>query len=438
MKIKPVKYTVEEALAYHANNFSGGGKIEVISKVPARNAYDLTLAYTPGVADPCKVIEKEPEKVHDYTIKDNMVAVVSDGTAILGLGNIGPAAGMPVMEGKAVLFKMLGGVDAFPLCISTTDTEEIINFVKWIEPTFGGINLEDISAPRCFDILARLRKELDIPVFHDDQQGTAVVVLAGLLNALKIVGKKLEDVKIAVSGAGASGICVTKFVMTAGVRDAVLVDTRGIIYEGRKENMNPYKEEIARVTNREKKKGTIAEALEGVDVFIGLSAAGLVKKDMVRRMEKDPVVFAMANPVPEIMPEEALEAGAKVVASGRSDYPNQINNVLGFPGVFRGALDSMATDVNEEMMFAASKAISDLVTDDELREDYIITHPVDPRVMPAEAAAVAEAAVKTGVARKKVSYDEVHEHTKKLTEVNRERYDMMEEIWKKKGIIPKK
>jgi len=438
MKIKPVKYTVEEALAYHANNFSGGGKIEVISKVPARNAYDLTLAYTPGVAEPCKVIEKDPEKVHDYTARDNLVAVLTDGTAILGLGNIGPQAGMPVMEGKAVLFKMLAGVDAFPLCIGTTDTEEIIKFAKWIEPTFGGINLEDISAPRCFDILTRLRKELDVPVFHDDQQGTAVVVLAGLINALKIVGKKLEDIKVAVSGAGASGIYVTKLIMGAGVRDAVLVDTKGIIYEGRKENMNPYKEEIARTTNREKKKGGIAEALEGADVFLGLSVAGLVTKDMVKRMEKDPIVFAMANPVPEIMPEEALEAGAKVIATGRSDYPNQINNVLGFPGIFRGALDAKATDVNEEMLYAAAHALANLIPDDEVREDYIITHPVDPKVMPAEAAAVAEAAVKTGVARKKVTYQEVYEHTKKLVEVNRERYDMMEEIWKKHGILPKK
>ena len=429
-----VKYTVEEALEYHRNNFSGNGKIEVISKTPARNKQDLTLAYSPGVAETCRAISENPELVHDFTAKDNMIAVVTDGTAILGLGDIGPAAGHTVMEGKAVLFKMLAGVDAFPISLGTTDTEEIIHIVKMIATGFGGINLEDIAAPRCFEILGRLRKEMDIPVFHDDQHGTAVVVLAGMINALKLSGKEMKNVKVVVNGAGASGIACALLLHNAGVEDIILCDTRGAIYKGREENMNPFKDEVAEITNLDKIRGSLADAMQGADVFMGLSIAKQVDQDMVKSMSPAPIIMAMANPEPEIMPEDAQEAGAKIVATGRSDYPNQMNNVLGFPGIFRGALDVRATDVNEEMMVAAAHAIAGLVSENELKEDYIITSPVDPRVMPTEAAAVAKAAMDTGVARKQVDVKVVHEETKKKVEICNKRFDYTEKLLKEYGI----
>lgn len=407
------RFTKEEALNFHKNNFPGNGKIEVRSKVPVETFKDLTLAYTPGVAEPCKEIHTNPQMVHEYTAKDNMVAVVTDGTAVLGLGDIGPEAGLPVMEGKAVLFKSLAGVDAFPICLATKDPDKIIETVELMAPSFGGINLEDISAPRCFYIEEELKKRLDIPVFHDDQHGTAVVTLAGLLNALKLVGKKISDVKVVFSGAGAAGIACAKFYLAAGVKDVIVCDSKGIIYEGREEGMNLYKDEIAKITNKEGLQGSLADAMKGSDVFVGVSVAGIVTEDMVRSMADDPIVFACANPVPEIMPEKALKAGAKVVATGRSDYPNQINNVLGFPGIFRGALDVRAKDINEEMKVAAAEAIASLIPENELRPDYIITTPIDERVMPAEAAAVAEAAMKSGVARIKVDPEEVAERTRK-------------------------
>jgi malate dehydrogenase (oxaloacetate-decarboxylating) len=421
-----VKYTTEEVLEYHRNNFGGAGKFEITSKVPVRDAKDLTLAYTPGVADVCRAIERDPDKVHEYTAKDNTIVVLTDGTAVLGLGDIGPAAGLPVMEGKSVLFKMLAGVDAFPLCIATKDTEKIIDFAKNLAPCVGGINLEDISAPRCFDILKRLRAELSIPVFHDDQHGTAVVVLSGLINALKIVGKRLADVRIAVNGAGASGIAVTDLLMRAGAQHFVLCDTKGAIYRGRSVEMNPYKEAIAERTNLDMIKGTLADAMKGADVFLGLSVAKQVTGPMVRSMAKDPIVFAMANPEPEIMPEEAKAAGARIVATGRSDYPNQINNVLGFPGLFRGALSTRASDMNEAMFIAAANALASLVDASELREDYIITSPLDPRTMPTEARAVAQAAIDSGVAQLDVDPEWVYRYTAYLREVLDKRYAFFE------------
>ena len=348
-----------------------------------------------------------------------MVAVVTNGTAVLGLGDIGAGAGMPVMEGKAVLFKAFAGVDAFPICIDSKDVDEIVNVVKCIEPTFGGINLEDISAPACFEVEDKLKKISGIPIFHDDQHGTAIVTCAAMISALKLVGKKAEDVKVVVNGAGAAGIAVTKLLMTMGVKDVILCDSKGAVYESRPHGMNPYKEEIAAVTNRRKVQGSLAEALRGADVFIGLSVAGCVTREMVASMAKDAVVFAMANPVPEIMPDEAKAAGARVVATGRSDFPNQINNVLAFPGVFRGALDARATAINEEMKLAAVYAISDIVTDEELSEEYIIPGPFDARVAPAVAAAVARAAMETGVARVKVDPEQVAARTVELVDAVR-------------------
>ncbi|ADL08558.1 malic protein NAD-binding protein [Thermosediminibacter oceani DSM 16646] len=347
----------EEALKLHEEN---RGKIEVVSKVPLRDFRHLSLAYTPGVAEPCKEIKQNRELVYRYTCKGRVVAVVTDGSAVLGLGNIGPEAGMPVMEGKALLFKTFAGVDAFPICLATQDVDEIVGAVKNIAPTFGGINLEDISAPRCFEIERRLKQELDIPVFHDDQHGTAIVVLAGVLNALKIVGKDMAKVRFVINGAGAAGVAIAKLLLRAGAGDVVVCDRRGVIYLGR-EGMDWSKEELARITNRSGIKGDLKEAMEGSDVFIGVSAAGVVTRDMVASMAKDPVVFAMANPVPEIFPDEAKAGGAKVVGTGRSDFPNQINNVLAFPGIFRGALEVRAKDINEEMKLAAAHAIASLV-----------------------------------------------------------------------------
>lgn len=406
----------EQALEMHRTH---RGKIEVVSKTPLRNKQDLSLAYTPGVAEPCKEIHAHPEKVYDYTCKGNMVAVVTNGTAVLGLGDIGPAAGMPVMEGKAVLFKTFAGVDAFPICLDTKDPDEIVNVVKCLEPTFGGINLEDISAPACFEVEAKLKETSNIPVFHDDQHGTAIVVCAAMVNALKIVSKDVSEVRVVVNGAGAAGIAVTKLLMTMGVKDVVLCDSRGAIFEGRTCGMNPYKEEIAKVTNRRKLSGKLADVIKGADVFVGLSVAGCVTREMVAGMAKDAIVCAMANPVPEIMPDEARAGGAKVIATGRSDFPNQINNVLAFPGIFRGALDARAKTINEEMKMAAVYAISDIVTDDELNADYIIPGPFDERVAPAVAANVAQAAESSGVARVKVSPEEIRARTTKLVETVR-------------------
>ena len=379
-----------------------GGKIEVASKMQLKTRSDLSMAYTPGVARVCEAIAKDPEKVFNLTIKKNMVAVVTDGTAVLGLGDIGPAAAMPVMEGKCQLFKEFGGVDAFPICLDTKDPHEIVQTIKHISTVFGGINLEDISAPRCFEIEDRLKEELDIPVFHDDQHGTAVVVLAALINALKIVGKRMEDIKVVVNGIGAAGVACSKIVMAAGVTNIVGCDTTGAIYNGRKENMNWVKDWYARNTNPNNEKGTIHDVIKDADVFFGLSAPGVIDETDLAKMAKDPIVFAMANPTPEIMPEDAAGHVA-VMATGRSDYPNQINNVLCFPGIFRGALNCRASRINEEMKIAAAHAIAETIGPDELHPDYIIPSVFDRRVSEAVAARVEEAAYKTGVARRQRS-----------------------------------
>ncbi|WP_422447656.1 NAD(P)-dependent malic enzyme [Thermoanaerobacterium sp. DL9XJH110] len=392
-----------EALKLHEEN---GGKIEVMSKVPLKDSRDLSLAYTPGVAEPCREIQKNPELVYKYTCKGRMVAVVTDGSAVLGLGNIGAKAGMPVMEGKALLFKKFGGVDAFPVCLDTQDVDEIVKTVKYISPSFGGINLEDISAPRCIEIERRLKAELDIPVFHDDQHGTAVVVLAGLINALKIVGKDIKDIRVVINGAGAAGVAVAKLLLLAGAGDVVVCDRKGVIYKGR-EGLDFSKEELAGITNRTGLKGSLGEALKGADVFIGVSAPGVVTKDMVKTMAKDPVIFAMANPVPEIFPDEAKEGGAVVVGTGRSDFPNQINNVLAFPGIFRGALEVRAKDINEEMKLAASHAIASLISQQELSPDRCIPGAFDRRVAAHVACEVAKAAIRTGVARIQMDPEEL-------------------------------
>lgn len=373
------------------------GKIEVISKLKIENKEDLSLAYTPGVAEPCKKIHKNKEDVYKYTAKSNLVAVVTDGSAVLGLGDIGPEAAMPVMEGKAILFKEFANVDAFPICLDTKNVDEIVNIVKAISPTFGGINLEDIGAPRCFEIEEKLKKELDIPVFHDDQHGTAVVTIAGLINALRIVNKKFDDIIVVINGAGAAGIAITKMLNTMGIKDILLCDRQGIIYSG--SHNNEYKEAMANITNKYKRQGSLKDALVGADVFIGVSAPDIVTKEMVESMNVDPIIFALANPTPEIMPNVAKEAGAKVIATGRSDFHNQINNVLAFPGIFRGALDAKAKEINEEMKIAAAYAIGNLVSDDELTPEYIIPNPFDKRVTERIAKAVEETARKTGVAR---------------------------------------
>ncbi len=402
----------EEALELHKKH---QGKLSAVSKVPVRNARDLSLAYSPGVAEPCKEIFDDPSKVYEYTMKGNLVAVVSDGTAVLGLGNIGPAAAMPVMEGKAVLFKAFAGVDAFPICLNTTDVDKIVETVKLLEPTFGGVNLEDIAAPACFEIEERLKKETNIPVFHDDQHGTAIVSAAGLINALRVVGKKLEDIRVVANGAGAAGIAIIKLLLSMGVKDVIMCDTKGIVYEGRPFGMNKVKEQMAAITNRQKLQGDLADAMKGADVFIGVSVAGAVTPEMVRSMNKDAIIFAMANPTPEIMPDLAKEAGAAVVGTGRSDFPNQVNNVLAFPGIFRGALETYATNINEEMKLAAVYAIADLISPEELSADKVIPAPFDPRVAPHVAAAVAKAAMETGVARKTVDPEEVKEKTSRLS-----------------------
>ena len=374
------------------------GKIEVIATVPVETKEDLSLAYTPGVAQPCLEIQKDVEKSYELTRRHNLCAVITDGSAVLGLGDIGPEAGMPVMEGKCVLFKAFGGVDAFPLCIKSKDVDAFVETVYQISGSFGGINLEDIAAPRCFEIERKLKERCDIPIFHDDQHGTAVITLAGLTNALKVVGKRKEDVRIVTSGAGAAAVSIVKLLLSAGYRDITMCDRKGAIYAGR-EGLNWIKEEMAQVTNRESRKGSLADALAGADVFIGVSAPGTVTKDMVRSMAKDAIVFACANPTPEIFPEEALAAGAAVVATGRSDFPNQINNVLAFPGIFRGTFDVRARDINEEMKMAAAAALAGLISDEELTAEYIIPKAFDKRVGPAVAAAVADAARRSGVAR---------------------------------------
>ena len=386
----------EESLKKHAE---WKGKIEVITKVPVKTKDDLSLAYTPGVAQPCLEIQKDVEKSYELTRRWNMCAVVTDGSAVLGLGDIGPEAGMPVMEGKCVLFKAFGDVDAFPLCIKSKDVDEIVNTVYLLSGSFGGVNLEDISAPRCFEIERKLKEKCDIPIFHDDQHGTAIITLAGLINALKLVGKRKEDIRVVTSGAGAAATAIVKLLLSYGVKDIVMCDRKGAIYEGRPEGMNPAKDEMAKLTNREKKSGSLAEVLAGADVFIGVSAPGMVTPEMVGSMAKDAIIFACANPTPEIFPDEAKAGGARVVSTGRSDYPNQINNVLAFPGIFRGAFDVRARDINEEMKMAAANALAGLVSDAELNEDYIIPAPFDPRVKDAVAKAVAQAARDSGVSR---------------------------------------
>ena len=375
------------------------GKIEVIATVPVKTKEDLSLAYTPGVAEPCLAIQKDVSKSYDLTRRHNLCLVVTDGSAVLGLGDIGPEAGMPVMEGKCVLFKAFGGVDAFPLCVKTKDVDEFVETVYNISGSFGGINLEDIAAPRCFEIERKLKEKCDIPIFHDDQHGTAVITLAGLINALKVVGKDIGKIKVAVNGAGAAAIAITKLLISAGLKNVTLCDRTGIVYKGREKGMNWIKSEMAEITNPEGLKGTLADAMKGADVFIGVSAPNSVTQDMVRSMAKDPIIFACANPTPEIFPDDAKAAGAKVISTGRSDFPNQINNVLAFPGIFRGTFDVRASDINEAMKVAASHALADLVEPEKLGPDYIIPAAFDPRVGPAVSKAVAEAARKSGVAR---------------------------------------
>jgi malate dehydrogenase (oxaloacetate-decarboxylating) len=385
----------KESLKLH---YEWKGKIEVTARAAVDNKEALSLAYTPGVAQPCLEIQKDPEKSYELTRRWNTVAVVTDGTAVLGLGDIGPEAGMPVMEGKCVLFKEFGGVDAIPLCVRSKDVDEIVNTVALLAGSFGGVNLEDISAPRCFEIERKLKERCDIPIFHDDQHGTAVITLAGLINALKLVKKDISEVKIVTSGAGAAGIAIIRLLLSMGLKNVVMTDRTGAIYEGR-EGLNPVKEEMAKITNRNHEKGTLAEVIRGADVFIGVSAPGTLTKEMVQTMGRDPIIFACANPTPEIFPDEAKAGGAAVVSTGRSDYPNQVNNVLAFPGIFRGALDVRASDINDEMKVAAAYALASLVSDEELCADYILPAAFDPRVKDTVAKAVAEAAVKSGVAR---------------------------------------
>lgn len=386
----------EKALFLHREN---RGKMEIQSKVALDNKEDLSLAYSPGVAEPCIEIHNNPNDVYDYTMKGNLVGVVTDGSAVLGLGDIGPEASLPVMEGKSLLLKKFANIDAFPICLDTKDPEEIIRTVKLLSPTFGGINLEDISAPRCFEIEDRLREECNIPVFHDDQHGTAIVVSAGLMNALKIVNKSFSNIKVVVNGAGAAGIAITKLLIELGVQNLLLCDSKGIIYRGRPEGMNEQKDRIALVTNPHNERGHLQQALQDADVFIGVSVANILTKELIEQMTNDPIVFALANPNPEILPDLAKAYGVKVIATGRSDYANQVNNVLAFPGIFRGALDVRATDINAKMKLAATAAIASLITVEELHEDYVIPNPFDPRVVQVVAKAVRDAAIASGVAQ---------------------------------------
>lgn len=402
----------EKSLKFHKDH---EGKIALQPKVPVKTKEDLAIAYTPGVAEPCLEIKKNYDTIYDYTAKGNLVAIVTNGTAVLGLGNIGAGAGLPVMEGKAVLFKAFGGVDAFPICLDTTDVDKIVETVKLMEPTFGGINLEDIKAPECFEIEEKLKKVSNIPIFHDDQHGTAVVSTACLINALKLIGKKFEDITIVINGAGAAGTAIAKLLIKMGTKDVILCDTKGPIYKGRTVRMNKYKEEMANISNKNGIKGTLADALKGADVFLGVSVANCVTPEMVKSMNKDAIIMAMANPNPEILPSVAKEAGARVVCTGRSDFPNQVNNVVAFPGIFRGALDVRASEINDEMKIAAAYAIASIVKDDELNEDYVMPNAFDLRIAPVVAREVAKAAIKTKVARRKdMTPEMVEEHTKKL------------------------
>lgn len=400
------------ALELHKEN---QGKLEIVSKVDLGSSKDLTLAYTPGVAAPCLEIKDDYNKIYDYTTKSNMVAVVTNGTAVLGLGNIGAGAGLPVMEGKAVLFKSFAGVDAVPLCLNSRNVDDICQTVEMLEPGFGGINLEDIKAPECFDIETRLKETMNIPVFHDDQHGTAVVAVSALMNGFKLIGKRFRDAKVVVNGAGAAGMAITRLLQAVGTKHIILCDTKGAIYEGRLEGMNPYKEDIARITNKRKEAGSLVDVIKGADVFIGVSVARCVTEEMVRSMNKDAIIMAMANPEPEIMPELAKKAGARIVCTGRSDFPNQVNNLLAFPGIFRGALDVRATDINTEMKIAAATAIASLIPEEELSEDNIIISPFDKRVAPRVASAVAQAAIDTGVATNDgMTAELVAEHTMEM------------------------
>ena len=400
------------ALELHKEN---QGKLEIVSKVDLGSSKDLTLAYTPGVAAPCLEIKDDYNKIYDYTTKSNMVAVVTNGTAVLGLGNIGAGAGLPVMEGKAVLFKSFAGVDAVPLCLNSRNVDDICQTVEMLEPGFGGINLEDIKAPECFDIETRLKETMNIPVFHDDQHGTAVVAVSALMNGFKLIGKRFRDAKVVVNGAGAAGMAITRLLQAVGTKHIILCDTKGAIYEGRLEGMNPYKEDIARITNKRKEAGSLVDVIKGADVFIGVSVAKCVTEEMVRSMNKDAIIMAMANPEPEIMPELAKKAGARIVCTGRSDFPNQVNNLLAFPGIFRGALDVRATDINTEMKIAAATAIASLIPEEELSEDNIIINPFDKRVAPRVASAVAQAAIDTGVATNDgMTAELVAEHTMEM------------------------
>ena len=402
----------KEALALHQENH---GKLEVASKVDLASNKDLTLAYTPGVAAPCLEIKDDYNKIYDYTSKSNMVAVVTNGSAVLGLGNIGAGAGLPVMEGKAILFKGFAGVDAVPICLNSQNVDEIVRTVEMLEPSFGGINLEDIKAPECFDIETRLREKMNIPVFHDDQHGTAIVCVSAMMNAFKLIGKKFEDAKIVVNGAGSAGMAITRLLQAVGTKHILLCDTKGAIYEGRPEGMNPYKDEIAKITNLTKEKGGLADVLKGADVFVGVSVANCVTEEMVKSMNKDAVIMAMANPTPEIMPDKAKAAGARIVCTGRSDFPNQVNNLLAFPGIFRGALDVRAKDITIEMKIAAAKAIASLIDEKDITEDNVIASPFDERVAPTVARAVAQAAIESGVATaREVTPDMVAAHTVEL------------------------
>lgn len=404
----------DDALQMHKEN---QGKLEITPNIKVTNKEELSLAYSPGVAEPCKEIHEDPRTVYDYTIKRNTVAVVTDGTAVLGLGNIGASASIPVMEGKAVLFKSFAGINGVPIALDTKDTEEIIRTVKLISPNYGGINLEDISAPRCFEIEDRLKKETNIPVFHDDQHGTAIVTMAGLINALRIVDKDLSDIKVVLNGAGAAGIAIVKLLDSYGVRNMIMCDSRGAIFEGRSYGMNDTKDYVAKFTNKDKIEGSLQDVIKNADVFIGVSVASLLSQDMVKSMADDAIIFAMANPDPEIKPNDAKEAGAKVVGTGRSDFPNQINNVLAFPGIFRGVLDTESTHINEDMKKAAVEAIANLIDEDELNPDYCIPGPFDKRVAPSVAREVAKAAMETGVARIEVDPQKVYDKTMQLTDL---------------------